>query len=145
MKLGECSGLVPPPTAPLVAQVTSGYLRSPQVKLGLIIVNKRQQPGMTLNSAAVAHIHVSSFSCAQSGRAAVLLGLPTLSCLGYEAYHWVQSSAVVHALQKGSLFTTGCSALENHHPLIYVHSKCHFLVSGCSQVNDNIVAKFPIN
>ncbi|KAK5898274.1 hypothetical protein CgunFtcFv8_015707 [Champsocephalus gunnari] len=35
-----------------------------------------------------------------SGRAAFLVGLPTLSCLGYEAYHRVQSSAVVHALEK---------------------------------------------
>ncbi|XP_044032879.1 regulator of microtubule dynamics protein 1 [Siniperca chuatsi] len=35
-----------------------------------------------------------------SGRAAFLLGLPALSCLGYEAYHRVQSSAVVHALEK---------------------------------------------
>ncbi|XP_041817008.1 regulator of microtubule dynamics protein 1 [Chelmon rostratus] len=35
-----------------------------------------------------------------SGGAAFLLGLPALSCLGYEAYHRVQSSAVVHALQK---------------------------------------------
>uniref|UniRef100_A0A8C4HJA3 Regulator of microtubule dynamics protein 1 n=1 Tax=Dicentrarchus labrax TaxID=13489 RepID=A0A8C4HJA3_DICLA len=35
-----------------------------------------------------------------SGRAAFLLGIPTLSCLGYEAYHRVQSSAVVHALEK---------------------------------------------
>nr|XP_033964611.1 regulator of microtubule dynamics protein 1 isoform X3 [Pseudochaenichthys georgianus] len=34
-----------------------------------------------------------------SGRAAFLVGLPTLSCLGYEAYR-VQSSAVVHALEK---------------------------------------------
>lgn len=35
-----------------------------------------------------------------SGRAAFLVGLPTLSCLGYEAYHRVLSSAVVHALEK---------------------------------------------
>ncbi|KAE8280070.1 Regulator of microtubule dynamics protein 1 [Larimichthys crocea] len=35
-----------------------------------------------------------------TGGAAFLLGLPTLSCLGYEAYHRVQSSAVVHALEK---------------------------------------------
>ncbi|XP_029313647.1 regulator of microtubule dynamics protein 1 [Cottoperca gobio] len=35
-----------------------------------------------------------------SGRVAFLLGLPTLSCLGYETYHRVQSSAVVHALEK---------------------------------------------
>lgn len=35
-----------------------------------------------------------------SGEAAFLLGLPALSCLGYEAYRRVQSSAVVHALQK---------------------------------------------
>nr|XP_020464523.1 regulator of microtubule dynamics protein 1 [Monopterus albus]XP_020464524.1 regulator of microtubule dynamics protein 1 [Monopterus albus] len=35
-----------------------------------------------------------------SGRAAFILGLPTLSCLGYEVYHRLQSSAVVHALQK---------------------------------------------
>ncbi|XP_042366689.1 regulator of microtubule dynamics protein 1 [Plectropomus leopardus] len=35
-----------------------------------------------------------------SRRAAFLLGLPTLSCLTYEAYHRVQSSAVVHALEK---------------------------------------------
>ncbi|TKS88027.1 Regulator of microtubule dynamics protein 1 [Collichthys lucidus] len=36
----------------------------------------------------------------QTGGAAFLLGLPTLSCLGYEAYHRVQRSAVVHALEK---------------------------------------------
>ncbi|KAK5850066.1 hypothetical protein PBY51_014348 [Eleginops maclovinus] len=35
-----------------------------------------------------------------NGRAAFLLGLPTLSCLGYEAYRRVQSSAVVYALEK---------------------------------------------
>ncbi|XP_045919304.1 regulator of microtubule dynamics protein 1 [Micropterus dolomieu] len=35
-----------------------------------------------------------------SGRATFLLGLPTLSCLVYEAYHRVQSSPVVHALEK---------------------------------------------
>jgi len=34
------------------------------------------------------------------GRAALLLGLPALSCLAYGAYHRVQSSAVVHALEK---------------------------------------------
>lgn len=49
-------------------------------------------------------LDATSFSCAQSGRAAVLLGVPALSCLGYEAYHRVQSSALVHALGKGSLF-----------------------------------------
>lgn len=41
-------------------------------------------------------------SCVQSGGAAFLLGLPTLSWLGSEAYHRVQSSAVVLALEKGS-------------------------------------------
>ncbi|KAM6908041.1 regulator of microtubule dynamics protein 1-like [Lycodopsis pacificus] len=35
-----------------------------------------------------------------SGRGAFLLGLPTLSCLAFEAYHRVQSSAVVYALEK---------------------------------------------
>ncbi|KAK2858642.1 hypothetical protein Q5P01_003262 [Channa striata] len=35
-----------------------------------------------------------------SGKAAFLLGLPTLSCLGYRAYHRLQSSAIVHALGK---------------------------------------------
>ncbi|XP_070842200.1 regulator of microtubule dynamics protein 1 [Chaetodon trifascialis] len=35
-----------------------------------------------------------------SGGAAFLLGLPALSCLGYETYRRMQSSAVVHALQK---------------------------------------------
>ncbi|XP_049912078.1 regulator of microtubule dynamics protein 1 [Epinephelus moara] len=35
-----------------------------------------------------------------SRRAAFLLGFPTLSCLGYEVYHRVQTSAVVHALEK---------------------------------------------
>ncbi|XP_070784418.1 regulator of microtubule dynamics protein 1 [Enoplosus armatus] len=35
-----------------------------------------------------------------SGRAAFLLGFPALSCLGYKAYHRVQSSAVVLALEK---------------------------------------------
>ncbi|GAA6219438.1 regulator of microtubule dynamics protein 1 [Lates japonicus] len=34
------------------------------------------------------------------GGAAFLLGLPALSCLGYGAYHRVQSSAVIHALGK---------------------------------------------
>ncbi|KAM9333476.1 regulator of microtubule dynamics protein 1-like isoform 1-T1 [Pholidichthys leucotaenia] len=38
-----------------------------------------------------------------SGRAAFLLGIPALSCLGYEAYHWVQRSAVVCALEKGEV------------------------------------------
>lgn len=38
----------------------------------------------------------------QSGGAAFLLGLPALSSLGGEAYHRVQSSAVVLALEKGS-------------------------------------------
>lgn len=41
-------------------------------------------------------------SCVQSGGSAFLLGLPTLSWLGSEAYHRVQSSAVVLALEKGS-------------------------------------------
>lgn len=40
--------------------------------------------------------------CVQSGGAAFLLGLPALSSLGYEAFHRVQSSAVVLALEKGS-------------------------------------------
>ncbi|XP_053268775.1 regulator of microtubule dynamics protein 1 [Pleuronectes platessa] len=31
---------------------------------------------------------------------ALVLGLPALSCLGYEAFHWVQSSAVLHAAGK---------------------------------------------
>ncbi|XP_053198043.1 regulator of microtubule dynamics protein 1 [Scomber japonicus] len=35
-----------------------------------------------------------------SGRAAVLLGLPAFSCLAYQAYHRVQSSAVIYALEK---------------------------------------------
>ncbi|XP_077365819.1 regulator of microtubule dynamics protein 1 isoform X1 [Festucalex cinctus] len=35
-----------------------------------------------------------------SGRTAFLLGLPTLSCLTYGAYRWVQDSAVVLALEK---------------------------------------------
>ncbi|KAM9337449.1 regulator of microtubule dynamics protein 1 isoform 2-T2 [Symphorus nematophorus] len=35
-----------------------------------------------------------------TGRTTFLLGLPTLSCLAYEAYHRVQSSAVVRALEK---------------------------------------------
>lgn len=39
--------------------------------------------------------------CAQAGGAAFLLGLPALSCLAYEAYRRVQSSAVVQALEKG--------------------------------------------
>ncbi|CAJ1081860.1 regulator of microtubule dynamics protein 1 [Xyrichtys novacula] len=34
------------------------------------------------------------------GGAVVLLGFPTMSCLLYEAHHRVQSSAVVHALEK---------------------------------------------
>ncbi|XP_022609794.1 regulator of microtubule dynamics protein 1 [Seriola dumerili] len=33
-----------------------------------------------------------------SGRAALLLGLPALSCLGYEAYNRMQSLAVLHAI-----------------------------------------------
>ncbi|XP_032359966.1 regulator of microtubule dynamics protein 1 isoform X2 [Etheostoma spectabile] len=37
---------------------------------------------------------------ATTGGAAFLLGVPTLSCLGYEAYHRVHGSAVVHALEK---------------------------------------------
>ncbi|XP_037311922.2 regulator of microtubule dynamics protein 1 [Pungitius pungitius] len=35
-----------------------------------------------------------------SGRAAVLLGLPALSCLTFEAYHRVQSAIVLYALEK---------------------------------------------
>ncbi|CAB1432445.1 unnamed protein product, partial [Pleuronectes platessa] len=35
-----------------------------------------------------------------SGSVALVLGLPALSCLGYEAFHWVQSSAVLHAAGK---------------------------------------------
>ncbi|XP_039982813.1 regulator of microtubule dynamics protein 1 [Xiphias gladius] len=35
-----------------------------------------------------------------SGRAAFLLGLPALSCLGYEAYRRVRTSAVLHAAGK---------------------------------------------
>nr|XP_040023647.1 regulator of microtubule dynamics protein 1 [Gasterosteus aculeatus aculeatus] len=35
-----------------------------------------------------------------SGRAALLLGLPALSCLTFEAYHRVQSSTVLYALEK---------------------------------------------
>ncbi|XP_034718655.1 regulator of microtubule dynamics protein 1-like [Etheostoma cragini] len=35
-----------------------------------------------------------------AGGAAFLLGVPTLSCLGYEAYHRGLSPAVVHALEK---------------------------------------------
>ncbi|XP_034429064.1 regulator of microtubule dynamics protein 1 [Hippoglossus hippoglossus] len=35
-----------------------------------------------------------------SGSVAFVLGLPALSCLGYGAYHWVQSSAVLHASGK---------------------------------------------
>ncbi|XP_026219452.1 regulator of microtubule dynamics protein 1 [Anabas testudineus] len=61
-----------------------------------------------------------------SGRAAVLLGVPALSCLGYEAYHRVQSSALVHALGKEEVleqadYLYSCAETEKLYQLLLQH------------------------
>lgn len=58
-----------------------------------------------------------------SRRAALLLGFPTLSCLGYEAYHRVRTSAVVHALEQGEVleqadYLYSCAETEKLYQLL---------------------------
>ncbi|XP_031584237.1 regulator of microtubule dynamics protein 1 [Oreochromis aureus] len=58
-----------------------------------------------------------------SGRAAFLLGLPALSCLGYAAYRKVQSSAVVCALERGEVleqadYLYSCAETEKLYQLL---------------------------
>ncbi|XP_006806438.1 regulator of microtubule dynamics protein 1 [Neolamprologus brichardi] len=58
-----------------------------------------------------------------SGRAAFLLGLPALSCLGYAAYRKVQSSAVVCALDRGEVleqadYLYSCAETEKLYQLL---------------------------
>lgn len=48
---------------------------------------------------------MSALCPVQSGRAAFLLGLPALSCLGYGAAHRLGGPAVVWALDKGTRHT----------------------------------------
>lgn len=57
------------------------------------------------------------------GRAALLLGLPALSYLGYGVYHRVQSSAVVYALEKGEVleqadYLYSCAETEKLYQLL---------------------------
>lgn len=58
-----------------------------------------------------------------SCRAAFFLGFPTLTCLGYEAYHRVQSSAVVYALERVELleqadYLYSCAETEKLYQLL---------------------------
>ncbi|XP_022069662.1 regulator of microtubule dynamics protein 1 [Acanthochromis polyacanthus] len=58
-----------------------------------------------------------------SGRAAFFLGFPTLTCLGYEAYHRVQSSAVIYALERVELleqadYLYSCAETEKLYQLL---------------------------
>lgn len=62
-------------------------------------------------------------SALTSGRAAFFLGIPTLTCLGYEAYRRVQSSAVVCALEKVELleqadYLYSCAETEKLYQLL---------------------------
>ncbi|XP_037612367.1 regulator of microtubule dynamics protein 1 isoform X1 [Sebastes umbrosus] len=57
------------------------------------------------------------------GRAALLLGLPALSYLGYGVYHRAQSSAVVYALEKGEVleqadYLYSCAETEKLYQLL---------------------------
>ncbi|XP_070708669.1 regulator of microtubule dynamics protein 1 [Pempheris klunzingeri] len=68
----------------------------------------------------------AALTCVQSRRAAVLLGLPTLSFLGYEAYHRVQRSAVVLALEKEEVleqadYLYSCAETEKLYQLLLQH------------------------
>lgn len=59
-------------------------------------------------------------------RAALLLALPALSCLGYEAYLRVRSSAVVHALERDELleqadYLYSCAETEKLYQLLLEH------------------------
>lgn len=61
-----------------------------------------------------------------SGGAAFLLGVPALSCLGYEAYHRVQSSAVLHAAGNEDVleqadYLYSCAETEKLYQLLLQH------------------------
>ncbi|KAG7216720.1 hypothetical protein INR49_021103 [Caranx melampygus] len=61
-----------------------------------------------------------------SDRAAFLLGVPALSCLGYKAYHRVQSSAVLHAAEKEDVleqadYLYSCAETEKLYQLLLQH------------------------
>uniref|UniRef100_UPI0037E70A8B regulator of microtubule dynamics protein 1 n=1 Tax=Semicossyphus pulcher TaxID=241346 RepID=UPI0037E70A8B len=61
-----------------------------------------------------------------TGGAAVLLGLPSLSCLLYEARHRMQQSAVVHALEKEEVleqadYLYSCAETEKLYQLLLQH------------------------
>lgn len=77
-------------------------LRLPGVSWGrsLWITASSQEPLVNICFLSVRLCHF--LYRAQGGRAALLLCVPALSCLAYKAYRRVQSSAVVHALEKGS-------------------------------------------
>ncbi|AWP20922.1 Hypothetical protein SMAX5B_001670 [Scophthalmus maximus] len=68
----------------------------------------------------------SAAAALTSGRAALLLGLPALSCLGYEAYRRVQGSAVLHAVGKEEVleqadYLYSCAETEKLYQLLLQH------------------------
>ncbi|KAM9839663.1 regulator of microtubule dynamics protein 1 [Aulostomus maculatus] len=59
-------------------------------------------------------------------RAALLLGLPALSCLAYQAYHEVQRSTVIHALEEEEVleqsdYLYSCAETEKNYQLLLQH------------------------
>lgn len=65
--------------------------------------------------------------CVQSGGAAFLLGLPTLTCLGYDVYQRLQRAAVVLAVEKGNpVFYTIIYTLLVYHFLTQISQLKHF-------------------
>ncbi|KAF7659327.1 hypothetical protein LDENG_00299020 [Lucifuga dentata] len=58
-----------------------------------------------------------------NGHTIFLLGIPTISCLGYQAYHSVRSSAVLHALEKDEVleqvdYLYSCAETEKLYQLL---------------------------
>ncbi|XP_029001599.1 regulator of microtubule dynamics protein 1 [Betta splendens] len=86
--------------------------------------------GASENSVAVGRTHRRHWTALKrsvtpltNGRVACLLGIPALSCLGYGAYHRVQSSAVVHALGKDEVleqadYLFSCAETEKLYQLL---------------------------
>lgn len=104
----------------------------------------KQQAAVSESVQVLSHTRFSLcpfLSCAQTGRVAFLLGTPAFSYLCYQAHDRLQTSAVVHALGKGSWFVSGCSrnraSVRSEHLAtgVVVMDWWHVQVLLCSQAN----------
>ncbi|KAG7525250.1 regulator of microtubule dynamics protein 1 [Solea senegalensis] len=93
-------------------------------------VSRTRPPVSGATRTAVRGIHrlywTASRKTLTGGRSAFLLGIPVLSCLGYEAYHWVQRSAVLHAAGKEDVleqadYLYSCAETEKLYQLLLQH------------------------